>query len=253
MVSQTQDGLAEGLSTQILYKAGGVAFFLAVLVALSEIAIQFLPGVSEATQHLETVTDWFRLFEEHWFLGLRSLGLLNLIGAAVLTPAVLALYFALRREGEAWAALGAVLFFVGMAVYFASNRGFAMWALSGQWASAASDAQRAMAEAAGQAMLVEGSNRLGLALIDAAGVVFSAVMLSGRVFGRATAFAGIVGNGLMIVFESVMAFVANGRGIGMRIVMLAGICLMAWYLLAGARLLRMGAGQTAADNSALRD
>jgi hypothetical protein len=92
-------------------------------------------------------------------------------------------------------------------------------------------------------MLVEGTNRLGLAVIDVAGVVLSVAMLGGKVFGRATAFAGIAGNGLMIVFESVMAFVPNGRGMGMRIVMVAGICLMAWYLMAGGRLLRIGVGR----------
>lgn len=107
-----------------LYMFGGTTALIAVLVSLAEIAINFLPGVARASQGTVTVVDWFILFRNHWFLGLRNLGLLNIVGAAMLAPAVLAIYSALRRGNEAHAGLSTILFFVGMAIYLAENRAF---------------------------------------------------------------------------------------------------------------------------------
>jgi len=243
MLKQAVDYEAGVSNRRALYRVGGAAVLITVLVVLAEIAIGFLPGVAQATQRTITVADWFRLFQDNWFLGLRNLGLMNLIGAALLTPAFLAMYFALRRENEPWAALGAILFFMGMAVYIASNRGFAMFSLSGQYASAATDAQRSVLVAAGQAMLTEGLSRVGIFLIDSAGLVISAVMLRGKVFGKTAAIAGILGNGLMIVFEIVHAFVPAWLGAGLGIAICGGISIMVWYVLVGRRLLQLASAQ----------
>jgi hypothetical protein len=240
MAGQTIEQERAGGGWRPFYKVGGAAVLIAVVVVLAEIAIGFLPGVAQASQRTVTVTDWFALFESNWFLGLRNLGLLNLIGAALLTPAFLAMYLALRRENEGWAALGAVLFFMGMAVYISSYRGFAMLSLSGQYASAATDAQRSVLVAAGQTMLVEGLNRAGIFLIDVAGLAMSWVMLAGKVFGKAAGFAGVAGNSLMIVLETILAFLPAWRGVWMPVAMCAGVSIVAWYLLVGGRLWRLG-------------
>jgi hypothetical protein len=92
---------------------------IAVVIPLAEVAIGFFPGVAHATQETVTVIDWFTLFQTHWFLGLRNLGLLNLVGAALLAPTILAIYFAIRRDHEAYGVLGTILFFVWLAVYVA--------------------------------------------------------------------------------------------------------------------------------------
>jgi hypothetical protein len=240
MIRQMAEEETAGPGWKAFYKAGGAAVLITVLVVLAEIAIGFLPGVALASQRTVTVVDWFTLFQNNWFLGLRNLGLLNLIGAAFLTPAFLAMYFALRREHEPWAALGAILFFMGMAVYLASNRAFAMLSLSGQYASATTDAQRTLLAAAGQTMLVEGLNRVGIFIIDLAGLVLSALMLRSKVFGKATATAGVVGNGLMIVLELILAFAPGRFNVWLIVAMCGGVSIMAWYLLVGRRLLLMG-------------
>jgi len=59
-----------------IYKIGGVAALCAVLVGVIEILINFTPG-GNAVQ--ENVLDWFMLFQENWFMGLRNPGLLNII------------------------------------------------------------------------------------------------------------------------------------------------------------------------------
>ena len=225
------------------YTVAGTAMLFSVLVVVTEILIGFLPGVAHASQRTVTVIDWFTLFQNNWFLGLRNLGLLNLIGAALLTPAFLAMYFALRRASEPWAALGAILFFMGMAIYLASNRAFAMLSLSGQFASAATDAQRSMLIAAGQTMLVEGLSRTGIFLIDTAGLILSAVMLRSTFFGKATATAGVVGNGLMIVLEMILAFAPGWSTAWLIVAMCGGVSIMVWYILLGRRLLQTGAAE----------
>jgi hypothetical protein len=211
-----------------------------VVVALAEIVIGFLPGVARLTQRTVTVIDWFTLLQSHWFLGLRNLGLLNIIGAALLAPTFFAFYSALRRDNEAYGAFGTILFFVGVAVYLASNRAFSMLSLSGQYASATTDAQRSLLIAAGQAMLAEGQTRAGIPLIEFACLVISAVMLRGKVFSKATAYAGILGNVLLMVFEIILAFVPPSLDAGMVIAVGGGLSIMIWYLLVGRRLLQLG-------------
>jgi hypothetical protein len=223
-----------------LYKVGGTTVLITVVVALAEIVIGFLPGVARLTQRTVTVIDWFTLLQSHWFLGLRNLGLLNIIGAALLAPTFFAIYSALRRDNEAYGAFGTILFFVAVAVYLASNRAFSMLSLSGQYASATTDAQRSLLIAAGQAMLAEGQTRAGIPLIEFACLVISAVMLRGKVFSKATAYAGILGNVLLMVFEIILAFVPTSLDAGMVIAVGGGLSIMIWYLLVGRRLLQLG-------------
>jgi hypothetical protein len=227
-----------------LYKIGGATALIAVVVPLAEVVINYLPGVADASQRTVTVVDWFTLFQNHWFIGLRNLGLLNMIGTALLAPTVLAIYSALRRDNEAYAAFGTILFFVAIAVYLANNRAFPMLSLSSQYASASTDAQRSLLVAAGQAVLAEGQSRAGILLIEFACLIISAVMLRGEVFSKATAYAGIVGNVLLMVVEIILAFVRTLPGLGMVIAAASGLSIMAWYLLAGRRLLQLGAHPT---------
>lgn len=182
--------------------------------------------------------DWFTLFQNHWFIGLRNLGFLNIVGAALLAPTILAVYAALRRDNEAYAAFGAILFFVGIAAYLSGNRAFPMLSLSHQYASATSDAQRSLLAAAGQAMLAEGESRAGILLTEFACLVISAVMLKGKAFSKATASTGMLGNALLMVVEIV--FVPVSSSLGMIVAASAGILLLIWYVLVGRTLLEFG-------------
>jgi len=223
-----------------LCKLGGITALIVAVGPLAEVLIGFLPGVARLTQRTVTVIDWFTLFQNHWFLGLRNLGLLNLIGAALLAPTIFAIYSALRRDNEAFGAFGTILFFLGIAVYIASNRAFSMLSLSGQYASATTDAQRSLLAAAGQAMLAEGQTRAGIPLIEFASLVISVVMLRGKAFSKATAYAGILGNVLLIVFEIILASVPAFLNVGLVIAGGGGLAIMTWYSLVGRRLLQLG-------------
>ena len=224
-----------------LYRLGAITALIVLLGPIAEVLISFLPGAARLTQQTVTAIDWFTLLQNHWFIGLRNLGLLNIVAAVLLAPTFLALYFALRCDDEGFGAFGTILFFVGLAIYLASNRAFAMLSLSGQYASATTEAQRSLLAAAGQAMLAESQTRAGIPLIEFAGLVISVVMLRGKVFSKATAYAGILGNALLIVVEIILGFLPRLIGAGMVVAAGGGLSIMAWYALVGRRLLELGA------------
>jgi hypothetical protein len=222
-----------------LYRVGGITALILVVFPLVEVVIGFLPGVAGLSRTTVSVTDWFALFQNHWFLALRNLGLLNIVGAAFFAPTILAIYSALRRDHQAYAALGTILFFVGLAVYLAGSRVFPMLSLSSQYAVAATDAQRALLAAAGQAMLAEGQSRAGVPLIEFACLLISAVMLRGRVFSKATAWAGILGNALLIVVEIITTIARGLPTTGFVVAIFGGLSIVTWYLLVGRKLLQL--------------
>lgn len=228
-------------SSKNLCVIGGIGALLAIALAPAEVIIGLLPGVQDRLTHTVTVVDWFTLFQDYPFLALRNLGLLNMIGAALLIPTVLAICFAFKHAGETYALLGAILFFVGISVYLAGNRAFPMLLLSQQYAIAATEAQRSVLVAAGQALLVEAEGRSGILLIEFAFLVISATMLNSKIFSKATAWAGILGNALMMILEA--AFMPP-HGIGMAIAAAGGFSIIAWYFLTGRRLLQLGRSST---------
>ena len=241
--NQLFDAEPTGSGWKSLRKVGGATALIVFLIPLAEVAISYLPGVERATRGTVTVVDWFTLFQTHWFLGLRNLGFLNLIGAILLAPTVLAIYSAIRRDNEAYAAFGTTVFFVGLAVYIASSRAFPMLSLSGQYASATTDGQRSLLIAAGQAMLVEGQSRTGIPLVEFSCLVISVVMLRGNVFSKTTAYAGILGNVLLMAVETMLIKLRTLPEWGMVLAVVAGLAMMTWYFLAGRRLLQLGYGK----------
>lgn len=220
-----------------LYKLGAFTALILIVLPPAEIVIGLLPGAQRASASTVTVVDWFSLFHDNWFLGLRNLGLLNLVGAALLVPTILAVYSALRRSNEAFGALGAMVFFMGIAVYIASSRALPMLSLSRQYAAATTDAQRSLLTAAGQTMLAEGQSRSGVLLIEFACLLISTIMLRGRVFSKATACAGMLGNALLMVVE--IAFIPVSSSPGIAVAACGGLSIMTWYLLVARRLFQL--------------
>jgi hypothetical protein len=245
-VTRSENGQAQWRG---IYLMGGLAALGAVLVGLAEILITFLPG---GNVPLDTVLDYFRLFHENGFMGLRDLGLLNIL---LNTLAVL-IYFALyaaHRQGRyrPYAALAALIAFIGVAVFYATNRAFAMWDLSSRYAAAATDAQRAAIEAAGQAMLSVGRSHspgtfLAFFLVEAAGVMMAVVMLRSGIFGKAAAVAGLLGFGALLLFECVASFALGVGGATMILAILGGLATMVWYVLIARGLFRLEVGSESA-------
>jgi hypothetical protein len=127
-----------------------------------------------------------------------------------------------------------------------------MLSLSNRHAAATTDAQRAMFLAAGEAILAihnpgelsQGTGiYLSLFLVLASGLLISIVMLRSTVFGKATAYVGLLANGLALgyfaalIFAPALVWLPPSVSAPFRLI---------WYILIAVRLFQLGAG--ASDN-----
>jgi hypothetical protein len=228
---------------QRVYTVGGLAALLTVLVGVIEIGLSFLPGGNPVG--VVTAVDWYAHFQSSWFFGLRNLGLLNIFLTTLGALTTFALYGAHRKTHGPVVALVLITSLLGAAVFFATNRAFAMLDLSQRYAAAATDGQRQALAAAGEALLAVGQSHtpgtfLAFCLSELAGIGMALVMLRGQVFGRASAWAGLAGFGLLLVFEVCTSFLPAGLGAFMPLAMVGGLASLAWDILVARRLLQLG-------------
>ena len=224
-----------------VYRIGGIAALLTVAVAFSEGAINLLPG---GNAPVETVVDWFTQLQTNWFMGLRNLGLLNILMVALGIPMYFALYTAHKKVDKEFAALAMIISFIAGAIFFATNRALPMLELSRYYAQSTTDTQQAIFEAAGQAMISVGRSHcpgtfLGFFLGELAGILMSVVMLRGKVFGKVTALAGIVGFALLSIFEVCTSFIPVLSGVAMIFAMGGLLLNVTWMFLLGLRFLQL--------------
>jgi hypothetical protein len=225
-----------------LYKVGGVAALMTILVGFVESSLTLLPDGTSAD--MVTVVDWFTFLQDNPFMGLRNLGLLNMFFSALAVPLYLALFAAHRKVDRVYAALAMIVAFIGVAVFFATNRAFPMLDLSNQYAAATNDAQRASLVAAGQAMLSVGQSHtpgtfFAFFFSGVAGVTMSIVMLRGNVFGKINAYVGILGFSLWLIFEIGVSFAWDLDGAAMMLAMLGGLLSAMWGILLARRLFQL--------------
>jgi len=227
-----------------LYKLGSVAALLIVLTALLEIIITFLPGGYASA---DTVSDWFTLFQNNWFLGLRNLGLLNIVMNLLGVPMFFALYTVHRKTEPSFATLALIISMLGVAVFYATNRAFPMLDLSNQYANATTDAQRAMLSAAGQAMLAVGESHtpgtfIGFFLSEVAGILMSIVMVRSKAFSKLSGYLGVLGFSMLLIFDICSSFVPALSDVVLIFAMSGGLLSMAWYILIARRLSQLATG-----------
>lgn len=226
---------------KMIFLIGGIAALLTVAVAFAEMLITFLPGGNET---VETVYEWFALLQSNAFMGLRNLGLLNIFMVSLGIPLYFALYTAHSNANKTFAGLALSISFISVAVFFATNRAFAMLDLSHQYAQAAVEAQRAVYAAAGQAMLSVGRSHspgtfMAFFLAEVGGIFMSVVLLQGKIFSRVTALAGIAGFSLLLIFEICTTFIPALRSAAMLFAVGGGILNIAWMVMVGQRFLKL--------------
>ena len=231
-------------SWKSLYRLGGAAALLAVLVALTDIFLTFLPAGAEQPGTM-TAVDWFDLFQQNWFFGLRNLGLFpNILTLGLLIPVFLALYGAHRHVNPAYALLAMILSLVGTAIYLSSNAAFPMLTLSAKYAAATTEVERTLFAAAAEAILAHGEDFTpgafaGFLFGEVAIVAISLVMLRGRIFGKAAAFAGILGGVFLTIFTIWSTFIPVLFEASLLLAMLGGLSSIAWYILTARTLFRL--------------
>jgi len=227
-----------------LYRVGGVAALIAGVIFRRNLGAEI--SLFSAQKQPDTIIDWFTLLQNNRLLGLSYLNLFDIVDYALVGLMFLALYVALRRANKSYMAIATTLALVGITVYFASNTAFSMLSLSDQYAAATTDAQRSMFLAAGQAVLATNNPGavyqgtgiyMSFLLLAVAGLIVSAVMLRSSIFGRVTAYVGILASAFDLAYCITFAFVP-----AMTVYLLptAGLLLMVWHILTGRRLYQLG-------------
>jgi hypothetical protein len=228
-----------------LYRIGGAA----ALVALSANLLDVILGFGETdiiVNGTKTALEWFALFREDWFKGLYVLGFLNIIYMASMVPVYFAIFTVHHRSYGVYAGLAMVVYFIGMAIYISNSAAIPMFVLSGRYAAAGTDTQRALFAAAGEAVLARGEDFTpgsftGLIFGGIAAIGMSFVMLRGGIFGKATAWIGIIGFTFLSVFTIWSTFVPVLYLVAFYFFgMIGGLLALAWFILTARKLLQLG-------------
>jgi Domain of unknown function (DUF4386) len=179
-----------------LYKIAGIAAILIVII----IPVQGV--VFSIWRPPTTVPEWFALFQRNPIVGLLDLDLLLIVDYILTIPIYLALWVALRRANPSLAAIAVIMQIVSVTTYFASMVAFEMLTLSNLYTTAATDNERTIFLAAGQAMMTTWQGtafNVSYFLGCIAMIAFSVVMLKSTIFSKTTAIFGLVAGILMIV------------------------------------------------------
>lgn len=239
-MSELKSNESQWKSTYVL---GGIFAILSLVAVVLDIFIGSSTGgnLSELPQ---TAVERFTQFQQNAWLGLYNLDLLNTVNQLISIPVYFALYAALRKTNKPYALLALIIFLLGTAIFVSNNTALPMLELSRKYALAG-ESQKSLLAAAGEAMLVRGEHgSLGVffsfLLPTLSALVFSLVMLQGKVFSKASAYVGILGNILMLIYVLLVSFAPTVKDMAMAIAMPGGLLLLAWMVMLTIRLFRLG-------------
>lgn len=226
------------------YRVAAVAVTISICLMVLDIATSLLFREKIVFGSF-SATDWFEVFSNNWFSGLRNLGILNEFELLLTIPMLFAFYVTHRNVCKTLIAFAVVLSIIGTIIYVADNAAIPMFVLSGKYATATSDAQRLLFAAAGEAILARGEDFTpgaftGFILGEIASLTIAFVMLRGKVFGKATAWIGIFGIGLLSAYTLWATFIPTLQDLAMLFAMIGGTMSMVWYILIAIKLFRLG-------------
>ena len=212
-----------------LYKIGGGAALFGVAI----IPIQLIVFVTWGQP--ETAIGWFTLFQSNKLAGLLAFEFLFVVNAVVGIATTLALYVVLRRVNESLMTIALALGLVEAVAFVVARPAVEMLYLSNQYADATTDAQRATLLAAGEAMLATFNGtafHVGYNLFSIYFLIVPLVMLRSNIFGRVTAYTGIL--------AAILNWGLYVPGIGVFLSALSVVPLAIWLVLVARRLFQLG-------------
>jgi hypothetical protein len=218
------------------YRIGGAAAWLQLIVTVVTIAAAVALGARPTN-----VAEFYVVYQDNLLVGLLRDDLASLVIIALYLGTAPALYLALKQV-DLTAAFFATLFtLIAVVVTFATHTGFTMLHLSREYAAAATPAEQAQILAAGQAVLASDiwnstAGYMTGILLQGSGVLIALVMLRSDDFGRLTAYAGLLANGIDLLQHVLHPFTPSLSAI---ILYAAGPFYLLWFPLIGRDLLRL--------------
>jgi len=254
MTQEREDAEIRESGWRGLCRLGGVAALIAAILFRRNMAEEYLLfrqlGIFSAGPRAlpGSALECFTVFHSYRLIGLTLLNFFDMVNYVLVLMLFLGLYAALRRVNRGMMTLAAALALMATAIYLASNQAFAMLALSDQYWSAATDAQRSMLLAAGEALLAiqntgatYGSGiYVAFLFVNVAGLIAAAVMLRSAAFGKTAAYVGILANVFGLSYYITNLFAPSLNVIPFCV---SAPLLLFWYLRIGWTLIRMGSGR----------
>ena len=225
-----------------LYFAGALAAIFVLAGSLLDIIASIILG-GDLNALPETAIERFAQIRTNPLLGMYNLDFLNLITVSVMILCTLALCLAHRKTYTAESAFALVISVIGTAIFVSANPALPMLDLSHKYFAATPERSSLLA-AAGEAILARGEHGgagvfPGFAFPIFSNVVLSFLMLMGKIFGKACAWFGIIGNACLFVYVCLVTFVPGTRVAVTAIAAPGGILAMIWLALSAKGLFRM--------------
>ena len=219
-----------------LYRAGAVAPIVTIAIYLTQMFT-----IIFGEPYPVTVNDWFSIFQRSRILALLYLNAFDVFSIALLGVMFLALYVALRRFDDSYAAIAAFFSFLGVAIFVSvrADMGATVLSLSDQYAAATTEAQMDQLLATGQVINSLGRatpDTVGFFFMSIGGLIFSTVMLRRGTFSKAAAYVGILG-GVVTVVHRIGLFIAPS--FASVLMPISGLLWLIWWILVSLGLLRL--------------
>jgi hypothetical protein len=214
-----------------LYRIGAVAAVISIVVIPFTIVAFFVWPLWP--------DNILAVIQEDWLSGLMGLDFGYLLSSILSVPFFLVLYVTLKEVDEGWALIALTLGLLGLVCLVPARPIPEMFALSDQYAAAATDAERAAYLTAGESMLTHFHGMVYHAhyiLGSASLLISSFLMLRSNTFSSAIAYVGIVTN--IVVFGLYVPVV------GVYISMLSVVGYLIWYILIARILIQLGWGNS---------
>ncbi len=214
-----------------------MAALLQLVCGLITMVVVFGVGPEPAT-----VQEYFDLLQNNRLAGLIRMDFASVLSMGLYPLTLFGLYAALKRDRRASVALAVALGIAGAVLWLGRHSAFSMISLSDQYALAATELQRSQLLAAGQAVIASdmwhstGAFMSGI-FLQGATTLISFLMLQSRVFGKATAWVGILAHGIDLVHVLLIVFIPV---IGQWLMIIAGPLYPIWFFMVGRRLLQLG-------------
>lgn len=220
-----------------LFRSGSIAAFIIAILLIGEIFVYAL--IPDRSSPVEI----FALFNNNPLAGLLFFDLLGMISYILFIPLILSFYLIMKNSNRAIMLIGTVLFFIGVAAFFANNTGYSVLSLSQQYELAKTQEEKVILLAACQSMITlfdVNAFMFSYILVSIAWTMISFVMLQSKIFSRKIAYAGIFAGVSGITAELIENTFDQLVWVAISFYFLAIIFLITWVFLSGRELLQIG-------------
>ena len=216
-----------------LHKFSAIAALFIVILLIGEIIVYSI------YPRLQTTQEVFELFRSNWLAGFLTFDLLGIISYFLFIPFILSIFFILRHTNENLMIIGTIIFFIGIAVFFATNTSFSMLSLSNQYALAETEEEKTIILAAGQTMITlfnVNAFLVSYVIVSASWLIISIVMFKSNIFGWVTSFSGIFAGLSGIIAEIIENTIKSLLPVAISLYFAAILLLIIWVAFTGWRL-----------------